>query len=52
MRLVALIVLLAFVAPAVAAADVGLITGAEHGTSHQFGLDLKRLVKAAGIQPE
>ena len=32
-----------------AAADLGLITGAENGTYYRFGMDLKRLVKPAGI---
>jgi len=31
------------------AADVGLITGGEKGTYYQFGLNLQRLVKPAGI---
>jgi len=32
-----------------AATDLGLITGGEKGTYHQFGLDLQRLVKPNGI---
>ena len=32
-----------------AAADLGLITAGANGTYHQFGLDLKRLVKRNGI---
>ena len=32
-----------------AAADLGLITAGANGTYHQFGLDLKRLVKRDGI---
>jgi uncharacterized protein len=31
------------------ATDLGLITAGEHGTYHQFGLDLRNLVKSAGI---
>jgi TRAP transporter TAXI family solute receptor len=31
------------------AADMGLITGSEKGTYYQFGLNLQRLVKSAGI---
>ncbi len=31
------------------AEDVGLITGSEKGTYYQFGLDLQKLVKPAGI---
>ncbi|HXG02756.1 MAG TPA: TAXI family TRAP transporter solute-binding subunit [Candidatus Binatia bacterium] len=31
------------------AADMGLITGSEKGTYYQFGLDLQRLVRSAGI---
>ena len=32
-----------------AAEDVGVITGSEKGTYYQFGLDLQKLVKPAGI---
>jgi TRAP transporter TAXI family solute receptor len=32
-----------------AATDFGLITGGERGTYHQFGQDLKRLLKPSGI---
>jgi uncharacterized protein len=32
-----------------AATELGLITGAENGTYHQFGHDLRRLVKPSGI---
>jgi hypothetical protein len=41
-------VLWAAVGP-VGAADMGLITGSEKGTYYQFGLDVQRLVKSAGI---
>jgi TRAP transporter TAXI family solute receptor len=34
---------------ALCATDLGLITAGEHGTYHQFGLDLKKLVRSAGI---
>lgn len=33
----------------VSAADMGLITGGEKGTYYQFGLNLQKLVKPAGI---
>jgi TRAP transporter TAXI family solute receptor len=36
-------------ANAASTTDLGLITGGERGTYHQFGLDLQRLVKPAGI---
>ncbi len=32
-----------------AAEDMGLITGSDKGTYYQFGLDLQKLVKPAGI---
>jgi uncharacterized protein len=37
------------VSAAAFAAELGLITGSENGTYYQFGVDLKRLVKPAGI---
>jgi TRAP transporter TAXI family solute receptor len=46
--LVALLLLGGAVGPA-GAVDLGLITGSEKGTYYQFGLDLQRLVKSAGI---
>lgn len=50
MKLAALIVLLALATPSAAAAPaLGLVTGMANGTYHQFGLDLKRLAKADGI---
>jgi TRAP transporter TAXI family solute receptor len=49
-KLAALIILLALATPSAAAAPaLGLITGMENGTYHRFGVDLKRLVKADGI---
>jgi uncharacterized protein len=52
-RIVALsvsVLLIGFSAASVASAiDLGLITGGEKGTYHQFGLDLQRLVKPGGI---
>ena len=36
-------------ASVVLAAELGLITGGEHGTYFQFGQDLRRLVRASGI---
>lgn len=45
-----LVLAVCFVAVSVASAtDLGLITAGEKGTSYQFGLDLKRLVKPSGI---
>src|SRR5205807_2531054 len=46
---VTLLVVLAWAAGGVAAEDMGLITGGEKGTYYQFGIDLQKLVKAAGI---
>ena len=46
---VTLLVLLACVGVGVAAEDMGLITGSDKGTYYQFGLDLQKLVKPAGI---
>ena len=46
---VTLLVLLACSGVGVAAEDMGLITGGEKGTYYQFGLDLQKLVKPAGI---
>ena len=43
------ILLIGFAASAASATDLGLITGGEKGTYHQFGLDLQRLVKPGGI---
>jgi uncharacterized protein len=49
-KLAAFIVLLALTTSAAATAPaLGLMTGMASGTYHQFGLDLKRLVKADGI---
>jgi uncharacterized protein len=45
----ALVVLLAWTSPPAAVEDMGLITGGEKGTYYQFGLDLQKLVKPAGI---
>ena len=51
MKLAALVFLIGLATPVVVAAtDLGLVTGAAEGTSYQFGLDLKRLVKPAGIE--
>ena len=46
---VALLVLFAWTSPPAAVEDLGLITGGEKGTYYQFGLDLQKLVKPAGI---
>jgi hypothetical protein len=46
---VALLLMWFCAASIAAAADLGLITGREHGTYHQFGLDLKKLVGPVGI---
>jgi TRAP-type uncharacterized transport system substrate-binding protein len=46
---VALLVLLACASTGFAAEDLGLITGGDKGTYYQFGLDLQKLVKPAGI---
>ena len=46
---VTLLVLLACSSVALAAEDMGLVTGGEKGTYYQFGLDLQKLVKPAGI---
>jgi TRAP transporter TAXI family solute receptor len=46
---VTLLVLLACASVTSAAEDLGLITGGEKGTYYQFGLDLQKLVKPAGI---
>jgi len=46
----ALVLVVCFLPVSVASAtDLGLITAGEKGTSYQFGLDLKRLVKPSGI---
>jgi len=52
MRRAALVLLLVLLGagPVAAATELGLVTGPEHGTSHQVGLDLVPLVKSAGIQ--
>jgi TRAP transporter TAXI family solute receptor len=42
-------VLLAWTSPPAAVEDMGLITGSDKGTYYQFGLDLQKLVKPAGI---
>jgi uncharacterized protein len=47
--LVTLLVLLACASVTSAVEDMGLITGGEKGTYYQFGLDLQKLVKPAGI---
>jgi uncharacterized protein len=46
---VTLLLLLAGTSGASAVEDIGLITGGEKGTYYQFGLDLQKLVKPAGI---
>jgi hypothetical protein len=46
---IALLVICSSALSAASAAELGLITGGEGGTYHRFGLDLKRLVKADGI---
>jgi len=46
---VALLMLVAWTSPPAAVEDLGLITGGEKGTYYQFGLDLQKLVKPAGI---
>src|SRR5438445_1917835 len=44
-----LLVLFVWTGPSMAVEDMGLITGGEKGTYYQFGLDLQKLVKPAGI---
>ena len=46
---VALLVLFAWASPPAAVEDLGLITGGEKGTYYQFGLDLQKLARPAGI---
>ena len=46
---VALLMLLVWTSPPAAVEDLGLITGSDKGTYYQFGLDLQKLVKPAGI---
>src|SRR2546425_9939211 len=46
---VTVLVLLACAGVGVGAEDMGLITGGDKGTYYQFGLDLQKLVKPAGI---
>ncbi len=46
---VMLLVLFAWTSPSGAVEDMGLITGGDKGTYYQFGLDLQKLVKPAGI---
>jgi len=46
---VALLVICMYAISAASALELGLITGGEGGGYHRFGLDLKRLVKADGI---
>ena len=45
----ALVALVSFSGHAAAVEDMGLITGSDKGTYYQFGLDLQKLVKPAGI---
>ena len=45
----ALLMLLVWTSPPAAVEDLGLITGSDKGTYYQFGLDLQKLVKPAGI---
>ena len=44
-----LVMLLGWTSPPAAVEDMGLITGSDKGTYYQFGLDLQKLVKPAGI---
>ena len=46
---VAFVMIVAWTSPPGAVEDLGLITGGEKGTYYQFGLDLQKLVKPAGI---
>ena len=46
---IALLVICSYAISAASATELGLITGGEGGTYHRFGLDLKKLVKADGI---
>ena len=46
---IALLMLLVAVGLCQAAEDMGLITGSDKGTYYQFGLDLQRLTKPAGV---
>jgi TRAP transporter TAXI family solute receptor len=46
---VVLLMLLVWTSPPAAVEDLGLITGSDKGTYYQFGLDLQKLVKPAGI---
>jgi uncharacterized protein len=48
-QLVSILLIVLSAVSAVLAAELGLITGGEHGTYFQFGQDLKRLVKPSGI---
>jgi uncharacterized protein len=45
----ALVALVSFSSHAAAVEDMGIITGSDKGTYYQFGLDLQKLVKPAGI---
>ncbi|HZO41417.1 MAG TPA: TAXI family TRAP transporter solute-binding subunit [Methylomirabilota bacterium] len=45
----ALVALVSFSGHATAVEDMGIITGSDKGTYYQFGLDLQKLVKPAGI---
>ena len=45
----ALVALVSFSGHAAAVEDMGIITGSDKGTYYQFGLDLQKLVKPAGI---
>ncbi len=46
---VAILLILIAASPCPAAEEMGLITGGEKGTYYQFGLDLQKLVKPAGV---
>src|SRR4026208_574110 len=45
----ALLMLLVAASLCAAAEDMGIITGADKGTYYQFGLDLQKLTKPAGV---
>ena len=45
----ALVLVFAWAGQSAAVEDMGLITGSDKGTYYQFGLDLQKLVKPAGI---
>jgi uncharacterized protein len=46
---VAVLVMCVYAVSVVAATDLGVITGGENGTYYQFGQDLRKLVRPAGI---